>query len=154
MSLCQVCRQALPSFPIPDDNQGSVTASQPDISNWSESLFDGQWISTDHFLLHASWESLKASISNDCPLCWTIWRCTRSSPIASPNDESIADFNAEIFNLACEPNDAAYTLDIRLTGLGLKTKDLRLAVWKTTENWYLGRSSSDTFQHTMLTGSD
>ncbi|KAK6713105.1 hypothetical protein SNK05_007559 [Fusarium graminearum] len=137
MSLCQVCRQALPSFPIPNDDRSLVTASLPDISDWSESFFDGQWILTAHFLLHASWESLKTSISNDCPLCWTIWRCIRSSPVASPNDETITNFNAQIFNLACEPNDAAYTLDIRLAGLGLKIKDLRLAVWKTTEKWYL-----------------
>lgn len=153
MSLCQVCRQTLPSFPIPNDDRSLVTASLPDISNWSESFFDGQWILTAHFLLHASWESLKTSISNDCPLCWTIWRCIRSSPVASPNDETITNFNAQIFNLACEPNDAAYTLDIRLAGLGLKIKDLRLAVWKTTEKWYLGRSSSDTSQHIMLTDS-
>ncbi|EYB27945.1 hypothetical protein FG05_04633 [Fusarium graminearum] len=146
MSLCQVCRQALPSFPIPNDDRSLVTASLPDISDWSESFFDGQWILTAHFLLHASWESLKTSISNDCPLCWTIWRCIRSSPVASPNDETITNFNAQIFNLACEPNDAAYTLDIRLAGLGLKIKDLRLAVWKTTEKWYLDSILPQTYQ--------
>ncbi|KAL6915450.1 hypothetical protein FSST1_006945 [Fusarium sambucinum] len=132
MSLCQVCRKAFPSLPVSDATSKEVVSER-----WSEGLFDGQWAFSSRFILHASWESLHASISQDCPLCWTIWRCIRSSPIASSNDERKADFSAEVETVTCEPNNAAYTVDIRLAGLGLKKKKLQLAIWKTTKKWYL-----------------
>ncbi|CEI63330.1 unnamed protein product [Fusarium venenatum] len=139
MSLCQVCRGVLPSIPLTDGNraQGSVAAFLSDPVYRSGGLFEDQWTLRGDFPVHKSWESLKRSISHDCPLCWTIWRCIRSSPIASPNDEEIAEFKTEIVTLSYEPDNSAYTVDMCLMGLGLKTKELKLAIWKTTEKWYL-----------------
>jgi hypothetical protein len=146
MSLCEVCRKALPNFPVPEGNEDSAAASAEIPSqhgNWYRSSHY-EWTLEASFLLHASWESLATSLSHDCPLCWTLWRCIRSSPIATPHDERVADFNAEVISINCEPEWGGYTIDICLDGLGLERRELGLYIWKTTEKWYVGKLPSQT----------
>ncbi|RGP81005.1 hypothetical protein FLONG3_794 [Fusarium longipes] len=150
MSLCQVCRNALPNFPVPDNNQDSIAAEIPsEHGTWYR---DSDWELTfeNSFALHPSWDSLTSSLIHDCPVCWNLWRFLRSSPIASPDDEKIEGFEAEIISITCEFQWAYYNVNIRLSGVGLDTREIGLHVSKTTEKCYL--DAEETFpipeQHT------
>ncbi|EXL71455.1 hypothetical protein FOPG_12839 [Fusarium oxysporum f. sp. conglutinans race 2 54008] len=131
MSLCTPCQKALPDFPSSggtgDTNEGSL--SKPIV-------FINPRLPKGHLFLHSSWESFKASLEADCPVCWTIWRNIRSSPIISPADENIEDFRADITRATYKPIDSSYLIIITIEGQGLRVPSLLLNIWKTNKEFY------------------
>ncbi|KAH7153703.1 heterokaryon incompatibility protein-domain-containing protein [Fusarium sp. MPI-SDFR-AT-0072] len=93
MSLCTICQ------PICADSKwgNEEIASSP--------KFDGTvvWLFKDNEreIMHGSWEIFLVSLSQDCPICWSIWRILRSSPLAKPTDETQHDFQTRIYYMAC-----------------------------------------------------
>lgn len=134
MSLCIPCQKALPDFPCPggtgDTREGSP--SKPIV-------FINPRLPKGHLLLHSSWESFKASLEADCPVCWTIWRNIRSSPIVSSADENIEDFRADITRATYKPIDSSYLIIITIEGQGLRVPSLLLNIWKTNVEFYKGK---------------
>ncbi|KAF4465906.1 hypothetical protein FALBO_7243 [Fusarium albosuccineum] len=129
MSLCEPCRQLLPDFATPEDDSSLGWVQQRHNANG--------WDLRKKIIVHSSWESFITSINHDCPICWTIWRYIRSSPIATPNDERVADFQMSTSNITYLTNLTNYTF-----GIGLKIVPQRepekgpapaFTVWKTTE---------------------
>ncbi|KAH7258876.1 heterokaryon incompatibility protein-domain-containing protein [Fusarium redolens] len=131
MSLCTPCQQALPPFPSPggsgDTNKGYL--SKPIV-------FINPRLPKSHLLLHTSWESFMTSLEADCPVCWTIWRNIRSSPIVSPDHENIEDFRADILRATYNPKDSAYLITVSIEGRELKQPSLLLNIWKTNKEFF------------------
>lgn len=145
MSLCEACQKALPNIPASGGNEDSIAATYKILSehgDWHRTTDwrgNDEWYLRDPFPLHTSWESLVLSLSDDCPICWTLWRNIRSSPIASPNIESISEFKAQVTAIDNQPEWHRYDVSICLTGHHLETKELRFDLHKTTEKHYLGK---------------
>ncbi|CVL08025.1 related to tol protein [Fusarium mangiferae] len=143
MSLCKACKTALPNIPASGDNEGFIAAISKVLSehgNWSrmsDSRLGENWYRFGFFPLHASWNSLVLSLSHGCPICWTLWRNIRSSPVASPNNEAIAGFSALVFSIRNYPASRDYEVEIWLMGGKLETKFLRFSIRKITERHYL-----------------
>ncbi|KAF5626327.1 hypothetical protein F25303_11146 [Fusarium sp. NRRL 25303] len=128
MSLCTPCQQALPSFPSPDGTGDTNEGSQS-----KPIVFINPRLPETRLLLHASWESFKVSLEADCPACWTIWRNMRSSPIASPDQETAQDFRVDIPRASYNPKDFSYLFTVSVEGQGLKLPSLLLNIWKTSK---------------------
>ncbi|SCV36387.1 related to tol protein [Fusarium fujikuroi] len=162
MSLCEACRKALPNIPASGGNEDSIAATYKILSeqgDWHRRINqrgNEEWCLIDPFPLHTSWESLVLSLSDDCPICWTLWRNIRSSPIASPNKESIIDFKAQISDIRHHPELHQCYVRIHLTGHQLKKEKLRFTLSKTTENDYLEaeREFPLAIQHTPKSAAD
>ncbi|KAK2689286.1 hypothetical protein QWA68_011405 [Fusarium oxysporum] len=114
MSLCKICQEALPDFPF-SARVGDAPLIRNGLSSkpctWEKKKnpkqpSQTQWLMKGSFSLHSSWETFVASLEADCPLCWTCWRAIRSSPIASPSYERVADFQGMITNPS-EDDEAA-----------------------------------------------
>ncbi|KAG7409269.1 hypothetical protein Forpe1208_v011741 [Fusarium oxysporum f. sp. rapae] len=131
MSLCTPCQQALPHFPSPggteDTDEGSP--SKPIV-------FINPRLPKIHLFLHPSWESFKTSLEADCPVCWTIWRNMRSSPIASSDQETVQDFRVDILRATYNPEDFLYVITVSVEGQGLKVPSLLLSIWKTNKEFF------------------
>lgn len=145
MSLCEACRKALPNIPTSGGNKdsiASISAILSDDGNWRRLQHPDStesWIVRDPFPLHTSWESLVVSLSHDCPICWTLWRNIRSSPITAPSNLRITAFKADITRIICAPAGSLYSTNIRVMGHRLETKLFLFYIWKTTEKCYLGK---------------
>ncbi|QGI66487.1 hypothetical protein CEK26_010444 [Fusarium fujikuroi] len=143
MSLCEACRNAMPNIPASGDNKQLIAATfkllsgHGDWKRYELETSEENWYRRDPFLLHTSWESLVSSLSDDCPICWTLWRNIRSSPIASPHNESIKDFEAKITEIDNYPESHRCYVSIRLTGHQLDTEELRFTLYRTTKEYYL-----------------
>lgn len=146
MSLCKICQEALPDFSF-----SAGVGNAPIIRNglsakpctWEKKKkpkqpSQTQWLMKGRFSLHSSWETFVTSLEADCPLCWTCWRAIRSSPIASPSDEKIADFQAMITYGHFDVEDDLFNLWVCLEGTGMKAARLRLNITKTTREVYEG----------------
>ncbi|KAH6957419.1 heterokaryon incompatibility protein-domain-containing protein, partial [Fusarium avenaceum] len=92
-------------------------------------------------------ESLVLSLSYNCPICWTIWWNIRSSPIASLNDEIIAEFTALITLIDCYHARHRYNVEMYLMGQRLETKVLAISVRKTTKKYYLVKQLNKALSH-------
>ncbi|PNP76712.1 hypothetical protein FNYG_10131 [Fusarium nygamai] len=131
MSLCTTCQQALPSFPSSGDT-GDTNQNSPS----KPIIFINPRLPKTRLLLHESWESFKTSLEADCPVCWTIWRNIRSSPITSPDQETAQDFRVDIPRATYNPNDFSYLITVSVEGQGLKVPSLLLNIWKTNEKFF------------------
>lgn len=154
MSLCDACRKALPYIPAPERNQDSIAAILSELGDWHRSLYTDSgenWCLEEPFLLHTSWESLVTSLDHDCPICWTLWRNIRSSPIASLNDEIIAGFRAEIIDIYYYSDRHRYHVDMHLMSHQLEIKEFEFSIWRTTEKYYLGKQLTKPLSHLSFT---
>ncbi|KAF4333884.1 hypothetical protein FBEOM_12278 [Fusarium beomiforme] len=121
MSLCTLCRQALPDFPF------SASVENP------ETVYIARWLLNGPLSLHASWESFVTSLDADCPVCWTIWRSIRKSPISSPDDGIVAGFQDDIDHTTFTHKDSSYLAAIPVKGQELKLTRLLFRIWKTDQ---------------------
>ncbi|KAJ3540441.1 hypothetical protein NM208_g5062 [Fusarium decemcellulare] len=86
MSLCTVRQQLCPELKWEDEPlTNCVWWKEPAV----KLLKDGE-----EKVMHSSWESFAASLSQDCPICWTPWRYIRSSPLVTPAEEQYHDFRS------------------------------------------------------------
>ncbi|KNB14149.1 hypothetical protein FOXG_13073 [Fusarium oxysporum f. sp. lycopersici 4287] len=162
MSLCKICQEALPDFPF-----SAGVGNAPIIRNglsakpctWEKTKkpkqpSQTQWLMKGRFSLHSSWETFVTSLEADCPLCWTCWRAIRSSPIASPSDEKIADFQAMITYGHFDVEDDLFNLWVCLEGTGMKAARLRLNITKTTREVYEENKIYIPAQHTAQSAAE
>ena len=99
-----------------------------------------EWMTEDKLLMHGSWEALVASLDVDCPVCWTLWRSLRSSPTTRSVDEALPGFRAEFTKIEYEPAYAKYVVSIHARDDNDPyLLELQVAVWKTTEQCFLGK---------------
>ncbi|KAF4951998.1 hypothetical protein FGADI_7114 [Fusarium gaditjirri] len=131
MSLCTPCQKAIPNFPsrggTGDTDEGSL--SKPIV-------FIDPRLPEGHLLLHPSWETFKTSLEADCPICWTIWRNMRSSPIASSDQKTVQDFRMDIIRATYNPKSFTYLITVSVEGQGLKVPSLLLNIWKTSKEFF------------------
>ncbi|KAF5589952.1 hypothetical protein FPCIR_6581 [Fusarium pseudocircinatum] len=115
-----------------------------------------QWFMKGRSSLHSSWDTLVASLEADCPLCWTCWRAIRSSPIASPSDERVADFQATITYAHFDIEDDIFNIWVCLEGTGLKATRLRLNITKTSRELFQETESKNPIpaQHTAQSAAE
>ncbi|KAK2472703.1 hypothetical protein H9L39_14878 [Fusarium oxysporum f. sp. albedinis] len=162
MSLCKICQEALPDFSF-----SAGVGNAPIIRNglsakpctWEKKKktkqpSQTQWLMKGRFSLHSSWETFVTSLEADCPLCWTCWRAIRSSPIASPSDEKIADFQAMITYGHFDVEDDLFNLWVCLEGTGMKAARLRLNITKTTREVYEENKIYIPAQHTAQSAAE
>ncbi|KAF5967384.1 hypothetical protein FCOIX_11976 [Fusarium coicis] len=144
MSLCKTCQEALPDFPSSDgvgDAPIVHNGPSPKLGIWEKKKdpkqpSQAQWFMKGRFSLHSSWDMFVASLEADCPLCWSCWRVIRSSPIASPSDERVADFQATITYAHFDIKDDLFNIWVGLEGTGWKTMRLRLNITKTSRELF------------------
>ncbi|KAF5646084.1 uncharacterized protein FTJAE_2173 [Fusarium tjaetaba] len=90
------------------------------------------------------------------PLVAICWRAIRSSPIASPSDERVADFQATITYAHFDIEDDFFNIWVCLEGTGLKATRLRLNITKTSRELFEETESKNPIpaQHTAQSAAE
>ncbi|KAH7191702.1 uncharacterized protein B0J16DRAFT_353402 [Fusarium flagelliforme] len=153
MSLCYICQEALQCFPPGEHHDLTTLASDGDGDGIETTTITRQalsqsqtwrrrdyhypgrlpqgeepivWETNNALLMHSSWKGLMASLNDDCPICWTVWRSLRSSPTAKPADEALPGFQTKFTEISCEPAFAKY--NVTITVCSDKSLDLGMIV--------------------------
>ncbi|KAI8721686.1 HET domain-containing protein [Fusarium sp. LHS14.1] len=125
MNLCTVCQQFCPEL-TPENEARIRQYKDMDV-----------WIVKDDKkkIMHASWEKFADSLSQDCPICWSLWRLLRSSPLATPDEEKHNDFQSWVTEARAK--SFGYFLEVELPGRETLTKSRSYGICKTTEKMSL-----------------
>jgi hypothetical protein len=142
MSLCTACRSFCRE-PELEDNE-SVWSLDSDEGLSSESGVPSILLLKDKYgtVLHSSWDSFLTSLNEECPICWTLWRHMRSSPLADPVEERQDNFESRVWTVVYRIKDSRYSLRVQVP----KVREefclgfLSFYVWKTTKEYFLGES--------------
>ncbi|KAH7174215.1 heterokaryon incompatibility protein-domain-containing protein [Fusarium flagelliforme] len=99
-------------------------------------------------IMHESWEVFLESLSQDCPICWSMWRIIRSSPLADPKSETRDGFETYVYLALYRLERSSYFLR-----LDMYEQENRLCfpgpvfeIWKTSEHCFLKQERSSTIQ--------
>ncbi|KAM0421307.1 hypothetical protein ACHAPT_010836 [Fusarium lateritium] len=133
-NICKVCQQVCPDFTAQDE-AGSPSSIWQEV----EDVTVRQWDLKKQQLnvLHPSWESLTASLGQDCPICWMIWRRLRSWPLAKPVDEKVEGFQTWLSKVNYRSEEAEYFVEITLEGTKSRRNRIPFLVWRTTEEYFV-----------------
>lgn len=128
MNLCTVCQQFCPEL-TPDDEARINEYMDVDI------LKDGK-----KKIMHSSWEVFATSLGQDCPICWSLWRRLRSSPLATTDGEKHSNFQSWVKE--ARATSFGYILDVALPAREPLANSMFFIICKTTEKRFLGKYST------------
>lgn len=90
-------------------------------------------------IMHDSWQTFLVSLSQDCPICWSMWRIMRSSPLANPKKEDPDNFQTVICSAVYRLEHSYYSVQLGIVEKGGFLSYPCFDIWKTTEDCFLGR---------------
>jgi len=134
MSLCTICQRVCEDREWEDEE---VT------DYWEFKDHPVVMLSTDGWakIMHESWEVFLESLSQDCPICWSMWRIIRSSPLADPKSETHDGFATYVCLAVYRLERSSYflRLDIYEQETYLCFPGPVFEIWKTSEHCFLGK---------------
>ncbi|KAF4459522.1 hypothetical protein FALBO_13724 [Fusarium albosuccineum] len=129
MSLCTMCQQLCPELKWEDE----VLARCPYWGKPAVKLLKGG----EKKVMHSSWKSFAVSLGQDCPICWTLWRYIRSSPLVTPVEEQHPDFRSLMTEAWYRIEDSCYFIEVRLSDMRSRPSSQCFEIWKTTQKCFL-----------------
>ena len=132
MALCTICKLMCEDRkwedygPIPSGMESPVVV-----------LYD-QRKNSEKRIMHDSWEMFLASLSQNCPICWSMWRKIRSSPLTDAREEIRHDFQTQVLSVNYNLEDLGYRTQFRIMEKGESLGLPVFNIWKTTEQCFLG----------------
>jgi hypothetical protein len=133
MSLCTICQG------VCEDRNWE----NEEVTNYCEHKDPVVMLSTEGCaeIMHESWEVFLESLSQDCPICWSMWRIIRSSPLADPKRETRDGFKTyvDVAIYRLERSSYFLRLDIHQHENRLSFPGPVFEIWKTSEHCFLGK---------------
>ena len=132
MTLCTICKLMCEDRkwenygPIPSGMENPVVV-----------LYDHRK-NSEKRIMHDSWETFLVSLSQNCPICWSMWRKIRSSPLADAREETRYNFQTILLSINYNLDNSGYRTQLHIQKNGESLGLPILNIWKTTEQCFLG----------------
>lgn len=133
MNLCTICQRVCEDRKWEDEGLGYSWASKDPVVVLYRDRQNGE-----NRIMHDSWEIFLLSLSQDCPICWSMWRIIRSSPLAHAREEIRDEFQTKVSEAIYSLERSCYTVQLVIVEKDDRLHYATFDMWKTTKQCFLG----------------